>query len=97
VHNGSVDRRRGALARCTDAAKLAREGEPPVSLRGGGHGWEQALGVRDDGLVIDRSSMGFGTNTSCYRDHFSCWLSGRGRHGGELMVDPTPKSGASCR
>jgi hypothetical protein len=55
------------------------------------------LGVRDDGLVIDRSSMGFGTNTSCYRDHFSCWLSGRGRHGGELMVDPTPKSGASCR
>jgi hypothetical protein len=95
VHNRSIDRRRGAIARCTDVADViwparGRRWCPCAVVGTMGAG----LGVCDDGLVIDLSSIGFGTNTSCYRDHFSCWLSGRGRRGGELTVDPTPKSGA---
>ncbi|MGH9215171.1 MAG: FAD-binding protein, partial [Acidimicrobiales bacterium] len=62
VHNGSIHRRPGAIARCADVAdviaavRLAREGDALVSVRGGGHNGA-GLGVCDGGLVIDLSSM----------------------------------------
>ncbi len=62
VHNGMIDRRPGAIARCADVAdvmtavRLAREGEALVSVRGGGHS-AAGLGVCDGGLVVDLSSM----------------------------------------
>jgi hypothetical protein len=43
VHNGTIDRRPGAIARCADVAdvitaiRLAREGDALVSVRGGGN------------------------------------------------------------
>jgi hypothetical protein len=51
------------------AIRLPR-GEALVSLPGGGHKGS-GLGVSDGGLVIDLWSIEFGTDTSCYRDHFS--------------------------
>jgi FAD/FMN-containing dehydrogenase len=62
VWNGLIDRRPGAIARCTGTADvvaavdLARTHRPVVSVRGGGH---QVAGgaVCDDGLVIDLSAM----------------------------------------
>jgi hypothetical protein len=62
VHNGSIDRRPGAIARPADVAdvitaiRLAREDDALVSVRGGGHNGA-GLGVNDGGLVIDMSSM----------------------------------------
>ena len=62
VHNGTIDRRPGAIARCADVAdvitaiRLAREDDALVSVRGGGHNGA-GLGVCDGGLVIDLSSM----------------------------------------
>jgi len=62
VHNGSIDRRPGAIARPADVAdvitaiRLARVDDALVSVRGGGHNGA-GLGVTDGGLVIDMSSM----------------------------------------
>ncbi|HZM32695.1 MAG TPA: FAD-binding protein, partial [Acidimicrobiales bacterium] len=62
VHNGSIDRRPGAIARPADVAdvmtaiRLAREDDALVSVRSGGHNGA-GLGVNDGGLVIDMSSM----------------------------------------
>jgi FAD/FMN-containing dehydrogenase len=62
VHNGTIDRRPGAIALCADVAdvitavRLAREDDALVSVRGGGHNGA-GLGVCDGGLVIDLSSM----------------------------------------
>ena len=57
-----IDRRPGLIARCADVADVqtavnfAREQKLLVSIRGGGHN-AIGLGVCDDGLVIDLSSM----------------------------------------
>ena len=62
VYNGMIDRRPGLIARCADVADVqtavnfAREQKLLVSIRGGGHN-AIGLGVCDDGLVIDLSSM----------------------------------------
>jgi len=62
VYNGMIDRRPGAIARCTDVAdvltavRVAREYDVLVSVRGGGHN-AAGLGVCDGGLVIDLSAM----------------------------------------
>ncbi|MGH2475422.1 MAG: FAD-binding oxidoreductase, partial [Candidatus Limnocylindrales bacterium] len=62
VHNGSIDRRPGAIARCADVAdvitaiRIASDDDALVSVRGGGHNGA-GLGVIDGGLVIDLSSM----------------------------------------
>src|SRR5919106_3545263 len=62
VYNGMIDRRPGAIARCTDVAdvltavRVAREHEILVSVRGGGHN-AAGLGVCDGGLVIDLSAL----------------------------------------
>jgi FAD/FMN-containing dehydrogenase len=62
VWNGLIDRRPAVIARCSGTADvvaavaIAREHQPRVSIRGGGH---QVAGsaVCDDGLVIDLSAM----------------------------------------
>lgn len=62
VWNGLIDRHPAVIARCAGTAdvvaavKVAREYQPPVSIRGGGH---QIAGsaVCDDGMVIDLSAM----------------------------------------
>jgi FAD/FMN-containing dehydrogenase len=62
VHNAMIDRRPGAIARCTDVAdvittvRLAREGDALLSVRGGGHNGA-GLGVCDGGVVLDLSRM----------------------------------------
>jgi FAD binding domain/Berberine and berberine like len=62
VHNGSIDRLPGAIARCADVAdvitaiRIASDDDALVSVRGGGHNGA-GLGVIDGGLVIDLSSM----------------------------------------
>jgi hypothetical protein len=62
VHNGMIDRRPKAIARCADVAdviaavKYAREKGLIVSIRGGGHN-AGGFGVCDDGLVIDLSAI----------------------------------------
>ena len=62
VHNGSIDRQPGAIARPEDVAdvitaiRVAREDDALVSVRGGGHNGA-GLGVIDGGLVVDLSSM----------------------------------------
>jgi FAD/FMN-containing dehydrogenase len=62
VWNGLVDRHPAVIARCTDVAdvveavRVAREHNPVVSIRGGGH---QVAGsaMCDDGMVIDLSAL----------------------------------------
>ena len=62
VYNAMIDRRPLAIARCADVADVmatvsfAREHHVPVSIRGGGHN-AGGLGVWDDALVVDLSSM----------------------------------------
>jgi hypothetical protein len=62
VHNGMIDRRPAAIARCVDAADViaavdaAREHGMLVSVRGGGHN-VNGFATNDDGLVIDLSRM----------------------------------------
>ena len=62
VYNGMIDRRPMAIARCANAADVtvtvnfARKEGLTVAIRGGGHNGA-GLGVCDDGLVIDLSSM----------------------------------------
>ena len=62
VWNGAIDRRPALIARCADAddvvtaLRFAREGEPPISVRGSGHG-VAGHAVCDGGLMIDLSLM----------------------------------------
>jgi FAD/FMN-containing dehydrogenase len=62
VYNAMIDRRPAAIARCADAAdvmaaiRCASEHGLTISVRGGGHN-AGGLGVWDDALVIDLSSM----------------------------------------
>jgi FAD/FMN-containing dehydrogenase len=62
VHNGMIDRRPAAIARCDDVAdvittvRLAREGGALLAVRGGGHN-AAGLGVCDGGVVLDLSRM----------------------------------------
>ena len=62
VWNGLIERRPGAIARCTgvadviDAVNFAREHGLLVAVRGGGHN-AAGLAVCDGGLVIDLSPM----------------------------------------
>jgi len=62
VYNGMIDRRPLAIARCANAADVvacvntAREMGLEVAVRGGGHN-AGGLGVWDDALVIDLSTM----------------------------------------
>ena len=62
VYNAMIDRRPGLIARCRDvddvvaAVEFGRREGCAVSIRGGGHN-AGGLGVVDDGLVIDLSSM----------------------------------------
>jgi FAD/FMN-containing dehydrogenase len=62
VYNGMIDRRPRLVAKCDDVADViaavnfGRENQMLVSVRGGGHN-AGGLGVCDDGLVIDLSSI----------------------------------------
>jgi FAD/FMN-containing dehydrogenase len=62
VHNGMIDKRPAAIARCTGVAdvKAALEfglaHELPIAVRGGGHN-VAGKAVCDDGIVIDLSHM----------------------------------------
>ncbi|HEX8984977.1 MAG TPA: FAD-binding protein, partial [Bryobacteraceae bacterium] len=62
VHNGMIDKRPGAIARCADVADVircvnfARERRLLVAIRGGGHSGA-GLGTCDGGLVIDLSAL----------------------------------------
>jgi FAD/FMN-containing dehydrogenase len=62
VHNGMIDRHPALIARCSDVAdvmasvRFARENDLLVSIRSGGHN-AAGLGVCDDGLVIDLSTI----------------------------------------
>ena len=62
VYNGMIDRHPAAIARCADVADVmtavrhAREQGLTATVRGGGHN-AGGLGVWDDALVIDLSSM----------------------------------------
>src|SRR5580692_5240727 len=64
VYNAMIERRPRLSARCADVAdviaavKFAREQGLLVAIRGGGHN-AGGLGVCDDGLVIDLSSMSY--------------------------------------
>jgi FAD/FMN-containing dehydrogenase len=64
VYNGMIDRRPRLIARCADVAdvmaavKFGREQKLLVAIRGGGHN-AGGLGVCDDGLVIDLSTMNY--------------------------------------
>jgi FAD/FMN-containing dehydrogenase len=64
VFNAMIDRRPRLFARCADVAdvmmavKFAREQKLPVAIRCGSHN-AAGLGVCDDGLVIDLSSMNY--------------------------------------
>lgn len=62
VWNGIIDRRPGAIARCTSTADVvaaiavARRHQLEIAVRGGGH-QIAGSGVCDDGLVIDLAEM----------------------------------------
>ncbi len=62
IFNAMIDKKPAALARCVDAADVqtcvnyARENSVPLAIRGGGHS-AGGLGLVDDGLVIDLSTM----------------------------------------
>lgn len=62
VYNGMIDRRPGLIARCADVADVitavnfGRENDMQLAIRGGGHNGG-GLGICDDGLVIDLSSI----------------------------------------
>jgi FAD/FMN-containing dehydrogenase len=62
IWNAMVDRRPGAIARCTGpedvstAVTFARENDLVISIRGGGHNIA-GLALCDDGLTIDLSQM----------------------------------------
>ena len=62
VHNGMIDKRPAAIARCADVADVVaavdhgRRSGLRVAVRGGGHN-AGGLGVCDDGLVIDLAAM----------------------------------------
>ena len=62
VYNGMIDKRPALIARCVDVADVvgalgfAREHKLKVAIRGGGHSGP-GLGMCDDGLVVDLSSM----------------------------------------
>ena len=62
VYNAMIDKRPRMIARCSDVADVigcvdfARENDVLLAVRGGGHNGG-GLGVADDGLVIDLSSM----------------------------------------
>jgi FAD/FMN-containing dehydrogenase len=62
VYNGMIDRRPRVIAQCADVAdvvasvRFARETGMITAVRGGGHN-AGGLGVCDDGIVIDLSSL----------------------------------------
>jgi len=62
IHNGMIDKRPAAIARCTGVADViaalafGREHGLPIAVRGGGHN-VAGKAVIDDGLVIDLSGM----------------------------------------
>ena len=62
VYNAMIDRRPGAIARCADVSdviacvRFAAEKHFDLAVRGGGHN-AGGLGVWDDALVIDLSTM----------------------------------------
>src|SRR6266705_231029 len=62
VYNGMIRKKPRMIARCADVADVircvnfARENDPLVSIRGGGHN-AGGLGICDDGLVMDLSSI----------------------------------------
>jgi FAD/FMN-containing dehydrogenase len=62
VYNAMIDKRPALVERCVDVADVisavnfARENDMLVAIRGGGHNGG-GLGVCDDGLVVDLSSM----------------------------------------
>ena len=62
VHNGMIDRHPALIIRCASPADVARAiafaraQDAPLAVRGGGHNGA-GLGVVDDGVVIDLSSM----------------------------------------
>lgn len=62
VYNAMIDKRPRLIARCANVADViaavnfAHENDLPLAIRGGGHNGA-GLGICDDGLVIDLSSM----------------------------------------
>ncbi len=62
VYNGMIDRRPGLIARCANVAdviasvRFAAEAGMVAAVRGGGHN-AGGLGICDDGIVIDLSSL----------------------------------------
>ncbi|HEY5779355.1 MAG TPA: FAD-binding oxidoreductase [Terrimicrobiaceae bacterium] len=64
VYNGMIDRRPRLIARCADVADViaavnfGRQNDMLIAVRGGGHN-AGGLGVCDDGLVIDLSSINY--------------------------------------
>src|SRR5262245_25473713 len=62
VYSAMIDRRPALIARCADAADIARviafarERDALIAVRGGGHNGA-GLGTCDDGVVIDLSDL----------------------------------------
>jgi len=72
VYNGMIHKRPAAIARCRDTmdviscVRFARERDLTIAVRGGGHN-AAGLGVWDDALVIDLSSMRSTTVDAAHR------------------------------